>query len=161
MAKQQQNSRGTGSGQETGGSQGTGNTAMHEAFMKALHANRPSDEAQEEAMRTVSEAAKGAASVDREQMEATKATAEARWQSATEFAKMADSAEERQHYFDASCKAEERESQERRDTGERSTNTQQGIAKIGAYVGLGAAAIGMGVLVAGTAYAGNKLLDMK
>jgi hypothetical protein len=139
--------------------QDAGYNAMREALMATMRNNRPSPEAQKEAMRTVSEAAKGAASVDKEHMAATGKTAEARWGAAAEFAKMAESVEERRHYFDEACNADNRESEERRDTGERSTNTQHGIAKIGAYVGMGAAVLGVGVLAVSSAYASSKLMD--
>lgn len=128
-----------------------------EALKQAMREHEVAPEVQEEALRTVAEAAKGAATVDAAQLDAIARSAEARANVTSEALKLAASAEERRNIQEGFMKADERDAQERRDSAERSTETQRGMATIGGKLLIGAAAIaGTTLLIGGTAYASSK-----
>lgn len=104
-------------------------------------------EVQEEALRAISTAAAQAGAVDAAQLDAVARSAEARGTFFAEALRQAESAEERQRIFDSFVRADE---QDREETGERSTTSQRGFAKIGARA-LGIAAAGAGLMLAGAA----------
>lgn len=107
-------------------------------------------EVQEEALRAISTAAAQAGAVDAAQLDAVARSAEARGTFFAEALRQADSAEERQRIFDSFVRADEQDREERKETGERSTTSQRGFAKIGARA-LGIAAAGAGLMLAGAA----------
>lgn len=134
-----------------------GVSPLVDALKQAMREHEVAPEVQEEALRTVAEAAKGAAKVDAAQFDAIARSAEARAKTATEALKLASTTEERQNILEELMKADERDAQERRDSAERSTETQRWIATIGGRLLLGTAAIaGATLLIGGAAYAGSK-----
>lgn len=89
-------------------------------------------EVQQEALRMISNAASQAAMVDTAQLEALVRSAEARGKMFAEVLRLAETAEERQQILSDFIRADEQDRREREEIGERSTNTQRGIAKTGA-----------------------------
>ena len=107
-------------------------------------------EVQEEALRAISTAATQAGNVDAAQLDAMARSAEARATFFAEALRHAQSAEERERIFESFVRADDQDREERKETGERSTNSQRGFAKIGAKA-LGYAAAGAGLALAGAA----------
>lgn len=130
-----------------------GVSPLVEALKQAMREHEVAPEVQEEALRTIAEAAKGASKVDAAQLDAIARSAEARANVTSEALKLAATAEERRNILEGFMKADERDAQERRDSAERSTQTQRWIARVGGALLLGTAAM---FLIGGAAYAGSK-----
>lgn len=86
-------------------------------------------EVQEEALRAISMAAAQAGAVDSVQLEAIARSAEARATVFAEALRRSETAEERQRILESFMRADERDSQERRETGERATDSQRGLSE--------------------------------
>jgi len=118
-----------------------------------------SDEVQKEALNSLSEVAKAASSADCAELDTIAKMSEARARVMTEALKKAESKEERKYILDSFLKADQRDAEERKESGQRASDTQRGIAGIAGKLIYVAAGATISFAVAGMAYAGAKMRE--